>query len=130
MPRRMALNSGYLASVATNMRTSSVMNPTVIMAIAALVALVPAAVLLAKFGFPMFAAVTGFVAVLPMLVGCWQIIHFSLKDPDRLQREEHVERKIALQQQAIGIKVDNQIREVPVSAELTANPQFLVSHNE
>ena len=63
------------------------------------------------------------MAIVPLLIACWQLIHFTLKDPSRLQREQHNERMLEIRQR-IEVKEGGVIKQVPISSNLTGNPQI------
>jgi len=60
------------------------------------------------------------LACSPVAVGLWQLIMFTIKDPDRLQREQHVERMTEIRGQ-LTVRQGNEITAVPVSNHLTSN---------
>jgi len=62
--------------------------------------------------------------VLPA-VAVYQLLYFTHRDPDRLQNERHIERKIALSNR-IGFRVDGESMETIVSlgGEVINNPQL------
>lgn len=56
----------------------------------------------------------------PVLVGLWQLVTFTVKDPDRLQREQHVERMTEIRGQ-LTVRQGNDVTAVPISNHLTSN---------
>jgi hypothetical protein len=112
---------GHLAAIARNMTTTSAMNPVLLLClIICPICLVSGGVMLARGNLLglIFMAFAG----APLLIACWQIVYFTMIAPDRLQREQHVE-KMAAMRHAILQKTDAGLLELPVSAgALTSNP--------
>ena len=71
------------------------------------------------FGALLFTAI-GFW---PLGICGWQLIRFTLKDPDRLQREQHVENMLQIKSH-LSVKDGGEIRQIPITGELVGNPQL------
>lgn len=70
--------------------------------------------------FPALLFVT--VGLWPLGIAGWQLIYFTKKDPNRLQRDQHNENMLAIKHQ-IAVKQGDKIVEVPVPDYLIENPQ-------
>ena len=79
------------------------------------------AVSLFQFGHFIAAGVFTAIACYPMGIVGWQLVKFTNTDPNRLQRDEHVQRMFQLQH-TVGIKDHDTLKEITVSGELTGNP--------
>ena len=108
------------AAVSKHLASSSALNPTLQLALMAVLA----GYTLAKFApYPMnyMAFVIG---TLPILIACWQIVKFTINDPDRLQHDTHVENKMMIS--LIGENSADGSRQIVINNEgpLTDNPQI------
>ena len=120
----MKMDQNHLATLATRITTSSAMNPSLIMCLIAVplcFGLAGAMFLTDRIWPALLFIVLGGI---PAAIACWQLVFFTIKDPDRLQREQHVEKKMLIQQQ-IGIRTQDGMKEIPIalSPMLTGNPQ-------
>lgn len=79
------------------------------------------AVSLFHFGLWLPASVFTAICCYPIGIVGWQLIRFTIKDPDRLQRDEHLQRMFELRS-TVGIKDHGQLREIAISGELGGNP--------
>lgn len=119
----MKLDQSHLATLATKMTTSSAMNPALTLCLMVCPIAFVAAVSLFHFGLPWPAMAFVLVGVWPLGIAGWQLIHFTLKEPNRLQREQHLERMTEIQTM-LAVKEGDNIRELPVSDQLAGNPQI------
>ena len=69
------------------------------------------------------------LAVYPIGIAGWQLVRFTKHDPDRLQRDEHVQRMFQLQH-TLGVKDEDKLLEITVSDHLTGNPALEDRHVE
>jgi hypothetical protein len=81
------------------------------------------------FGQPVPASLMALIACWPIGIAGWQLIRFTIRDPDRLQREQHVEKMLQIRNH-LGIKADDTITEIPLSTDLTSNPRLGVDGGE
>ena len=117
----MGNDQSHLATLAAKMSTSSAMNPGLVFClIVSPLALLSGASLF-HVGTVWPALMFTGVGVFPIAIAGWQLIRFTRKDPDRLQRDEHVQRMFQLQH-TVGIKEHDELKQVTVSGELTGNP--------
>jgi hypothetical protein len=116
----MRLNQSHLASLATTISTSSAMNPVLVMCLIICPFALAAAggLYWAKHTIP--ATLFFVLGCTPVAVGLWQLIIFTINDPDRLQREQHIERMTQIRGQ-ITVRQGEEINAVPVSDYLTSN---------
>lgn len=118
------INQSHLASMATRVTTTSAMNPILMLVL--MVAPLSFMVSLALFHLNQAVAGSFFAVVgaIPILLAGWQACYFTIKDPKRLQREQHLENMFAIESK-IGVKSEEGIREIPISSTgLTDNPQI------
>jgi hypothetical protein len=99
-------------SVLRQITTSSAVNPTMLVSIAAM--------LIGFLGLRFAPASSAFVfqilILAPLTVFLCQVVFFTLKDPDRLQDDEHVENKMVIAK-SIGMMKDGK----PIEVKLPAN---------
>ena len=110
-----------LARVTKTVATSTALNPTLMLA--------------ALLGLPCF--LLGFFSPVPisylldvcgvavLVTAIWQIIRFTIHDPDRLQNDRHVENKMMIS--TLGGKFGDEKLEIaiPANAISTANPHMI-----
>ncbi|RSU71321.1 hypothetical protein BRX37_21335 [Sphingomonas sp. S-NIH.Pt3_0716] len=117
-------DQSHLATLATRITTSSAMNPALTMCLIA----VPLCLSISGglFFASQYIAASLFmlIGIVPAAIACWQLVYFTLRDPDRLQREQHVEKKMMIQQQ-IGVRTEDGMKEIPIqiSPVMIANPE-------
>ena len=63
------------------------------------------------------------IGIWPLGIAGWQIIKFTNDSPDRLQREEHLERMFEMKSQLV-VREGDKLKSVPISDHLTGNPQI------
>lgn len=119
----------HLQTIATRVTTTSALNPalTLCLMVCPLAFAIAGGLFYAGLHYP--GALLSAVGIAPLAITCWQIVHFTRDDPDRLQREQHLENMLAIQNK-IGIKEDGVVREIEVPAILTQNPLSKDADNE
>lgn len=127
--RHMTVDQSHLSTIATGVSTTSVMNPTLTLCLIICPLSLVGAGSLFHFHQNIPASVILAMAIVPLMIACWQLIHFTLKDPARLQREQHNERMLEIRQR-IEVKEGNTIKQVPISSKLTGNPQIVDQSGE
>jgi len=122
--RAMSLDQSHLATMATRISTSSAMNPSLMLCLMVTPLCFLAAGSLFHLAQVLPALLFVLIGVVPLGIASWQLVRFTIRDPDRLQQERHIENKMLIQHR-MGIKEDGQFREVPLalSDTLTGNPQ-------
>lgn len=105
------------------MITSSAMNPALLLCLIICPSCIVAAATLFAFNHPVPASVLLVIGCYPLGIAGWQLIRFTLKDPDRLQREQHIENKMQIRA-LVGIKDHGELKEVAVSGQLMGNPKL------
>lgn len=80
------------AAASKHLASSSALNPTLSLSLVA----VAGGYGLAYFAPPPMSYAAFVVGTLPVLIACWQIVRFTLIDPDRLQHDTHVENKMMI----------------------------------
>jgi hypothetical protein len=95
---------------ARQISTSSAVNPSLVLC--AIVA--PLCLLLAYLTEPPFNYGLASLGAAPILMTLWQIVRFTIKDPDRLQNDRHVEEKMRIGH-LIGVNEGGQNRELPIA---------------
>lgn len=126
---QMSVDHSHLSTIATGVSTTSVMNPTLTLCLIICPLALVGAGSLYHFHQDIPASVMLAMAIIPMLIACWQLIHFTIKDPARLQREQHNERMLEIRQQIV-VKEGDSIKQVPISSNLTSNPQIVDQRGE
>lgn len=81
------------------------------------------------FGQPVPASLMALIACWPLGIAGWQLIRFTVRDPDRLQREQHVENMLQIRNH-LAIKADDAITEIPLSTDLIGNPRLVSGDGE
>lgn len=121
--RAMKSEQSHLAAVARNMTTSSAMNPALLLTliISPISVITGGSLIAAGYEAGLYFL---YLAALPVIITCLQLGYLTIAAPDRLQKEEHVEKMAALRQ-AITYKQDDRIVEAPVSTFNTHNPAYL-----
>lgn len=116
----MRQNQSHLASLAKTISTSSAMNPALVlcMIICPLSLVVAGGLFWGNLIVP--ATLFFILGCSPVLVGLWQLVTFTVKDPDRLQREQHVERMTEIRGQ-LTVRRGDEVTAVPISNHLTSN---------
>lgn len=99
------------------------MNPTLMLCLIVCPIGLTGAVSLFHFHQAIAGAVVLAIALAPIAIACWQLIHFTRNDPSRLQREQHNENMLAIRHQ-IEVKEGGILRSVPISNVLTSNPHL------
>lgn len=61
------------------------------------------------------------IGVFPLAIAGWQLIIFTNENPDRLQREQHIERMSEIANQLV-VRDGNDLKTVAISNQLTGNP--------
>ncbi|WP_152542572.1 hypothetical protein [Sphingobium sp. Ant17] len=107
--------------MAAKMSTSSAMNPGLIFCLMICPLSLGGSITLFRFGMPIPASALLAICCWPIGIVGWQLIRFTIKEPDRLQRDEHLQRMFELKS-TVGIKDHGQIKEVTVSSQLATNP--------
>lgn len=117
----MEQDSSHLATIAHKVTTSSAMTPALLLCLI----VCPVALLgtISLFYWEVWPAAILILLVgcVPLVMACWQIVHFTRTDPNRLQGEEHLERMLQIKQ-TIGIKDGDTLKMINVSGELGRNP--------
>lgn len=113
-------NTTAWASVVEKISTSSAINPSLVMTAIC----VPCGSALAYWGTYPISAAGAAIAGLSVLSGIIQIQWFTFRDPDRLQHDRHIERKMIIEQQRIGYRSQDGAIEVavPDTTALIENP--------
>lgn len=117
----MGNDQSHLATLASKISTSSAMNPGLIFCLVVTPVGLLGAISLFQFGHPIAATLMSVIAAIPVAIVAWQIVRFTLRDPDRLQRDEHVQRMFQLRSTLV-VKDGSTIREFNVSNDLSGNP--------
>ncbi|MDQ3125535.1 MAG: hypothetical protein M3Q74_08000 [Pseudomonadota bacterium] len=122
-------DQSHLATMATRISTSSAMNPGLMLCL--MVCPLAFSVAASLFYFDQQWPATLFVLIgcWPLGITGWQLIRFTKQDPDRLQRERHVENMLQIRNH-LAIKQDDLITEVPIAINLTDNPRLSGGHSE
>ncbi|RYG98290.1 MAG: hypothetical protein EON58_07555 [Alphaproteobacteria bacterium] len=103
------------------MSTSSAMNPALLLCLIVCPLAFTLGGSLFHFNHPIAATLMTCIGIYPLLITGWQVVYFTTRQPDRLQREQHIENMTQIRSR-LGIKEDGKIIEVPVSQKLTGNP--------
>lgn len=119
----MKIDQPHLSLLATRISASSAMNPVLLLCLMVCPLAFAGAIGLFEFDRPIGAGVMTAVGCWPLAIAGWQLIRFTLDDPDRLQKEEHLRRMFELRQE-LTIKEGGKIVDLPISTRLTANPQI------
>lgn len=99
------------------------MNPALLLCLIICPLSVVGAVSLFHFGQVVPAAVFTAMAAFPLGIAGWQLVRFTNRDPDRLQRDEHVQKMFQLQH-LVGVKEGNGLKQIAVGGSLTENPEL------
>jgi hypothetical protein len=111
----------HLQTIATRVTTTSALNPALTLCLMVCPLLFGLSGVLFYAGLTVPGSACICIASVPLLIACWQIVLFTLRDPNRLQREQHLENMLAIQNK-IGVKEDGVVREIEIPAILTQNP--------
>ncbi|WDF71475.1 hypothetical protein [Novosphingobium sp. KACC 22771] len=120
--RDMTHPPSQLSTIGLKLVTSSAMNPTLLLCLISMTICVPVSGFLFIRDLPIPASVLLAIGAAPLSVGLWQLIKFTNKDPDRLQREEHNENMLQIRN-GLSVKEGGHIIHHPLSQNLTDNPQ-------
>lgn len=107
--------------MAARMSTSSAMNPGLLFCLLVCPLCSVGAISLFHFGLWIPASIFTLMSCFPVAIVGWQLIRFTIKDPDRLQRDEHLQRMFELRS-TVGIKDDGELKEITINGELEENP--------
>lgn len=111
------------ATLASKMTTSSAMNPGLVFCCIVVPIGLLGGISFFHVGLPIPGAIFTLIGCYPIAIVGWQLIHFTNKEPDRLQREQHVE-KMQEMRHALAVKDHGQITEIAITGDLTGNPQL------
>ncbi|MEO8722315.1 MAG: hypothetical protein ABI395_02160 [Sphingobium sp.] len=117
----MTHNQSHLATLASKISTSSAMNPGLLFCLIVCPLSLISAVSLFHFEHVVAASIFTAIACFPISIVGWQLVRFTKNDPDRLQRDTHVQRMFQLQH-TLGIKEHNTLKEITLAGDLTSNP--------
>lgn len=117
----MANDQSHLAAIAAKISTSSAMNPGLLFCLIICPLAIMGAISLFHLNHVVAGSVFVAIACYPILIVGWQLIRFTTIDPDRLQRDEHVQRMFKMQH-TIGIKGQDGLKTIPIAGEMTSNP--------
>lgn len=121
----MTYDQSHLATMATKASTTSVMNPTLMLCLIICPLALIGSVSLYQFHQPIPASALLLVGIAPLAIACWQLIHFTKVAPWRLQREQHNENMLAIQnRKAIEVRNGDETNLYPINSPLTENPQI------
>lgn len=117
------MNDGHshLATMAGRMTTSSAMNPGLLFCLMVTPVSIVASGSLFHFGHWMAGSGFAAIAAIPVAIVSWQLVRFTLKEPDRLQKDEHLQRMFELKN-SVAIKDHGELVQIPVSSTLSQNP--------
>jgi len=107
-----------IAGVSRHIATSSALNPALLLcAICS-----PICFTLSYFTDGLLRAGFFLAGITPLTIAAWQIVRFTLNDPDRLQNDRHVENKMLISR--FGVRQGEVTHEViiPPSGEQGPNP--------
>ncbi|HEX8525431.1 hypothetical protein [Allosphingosinicella sp.] len=108
----------HLAEITKRLRTSSAVVPSLLFAAIAL----PTGAAGLMFGKENTQPVFIGILLLPMLLTFGQIVFFTIFDRDRLQNEDHVERKMLIGQARSEMGDANSVIELETGGKLIGNP--------
>lgn len=114
-------DQSHLATMAAKMSTSSAMNPGLLFCLLICPISLIGATSLFHLGHWFAAGILTAICCWPIAIVGWQLIRFTVSDPDRLQRDEHLQRMFELRS-AVGIKEHGELKEIMISGELGGNP--------
>lgn len=117
------MDQSHLATMATKMSTSSAMNPALLLCLIVCPLAFLSAASLFHFDHVFAASLLILIGCWPLGIAGWQLIRFTTHAPDRLQREQHVERMLQIRSQ-LSVKGIDGIRDIPIHSELSNNPQL------
>lgn len=107
-----------MAQVSKSLRTSSAVVPSLILTAICL----PAGAIASVMSDPPLHFLFVFIALICPLATLLQIVFFTFADRDRLQNEEHVERKMMLTQMRPEFGDGTEVIEISKTDKLIANP--------
>lgn len=115
-------DQGAWGSVLRHISTSSAVNPAMLVSISAMIF----GLLGLEFCPPEVAWVFTVVTLAPLVVFLFQVILFSMIDRDRLQNDKHVERKMMITKNVIGVMEGDNPKEIalPSSTQYSPNPMI------
>jgi len=116
----MRQSHSHLNSVAKGITTSSAMNPSLVLCLIMCPISLIAACSLFVAGKVVPGGLFFLLGVSPAAVAMWQLVKWTNSDPDRLQREDHVERMTEMRG-LLTVKAEDGLKAVPVSTLLTSN---------